>query len=132
MSEAEHEITVNKTFKKISDHVKQHKIAYSIGTIIVISGVAYYVGTRVGPSRTLSPSITFGINSKLDQRVITLVDRSGPPSWKVFCVETGEELNSQRAMARAHGILEQELSMHLNGLLNEVNGKHYVRRGLAA
>ena len=118
---------------KIKAHIGQHKVIYSVGTIVVIAGVSYYIGVRVGSPRILSPtSSIFGINNKLDQRVTTLVDRSGPPSWKTFCYETGEEFNSQRAMARAHDILEQDLSMHLNGLLNNVNGKHYGRSGLAA
>lgn len=118
-------------FDKVKAHVKRHKIVYSIGTVVVIAGVSYYIGTRVGATRILSPSIV-GNHNKLDQRVITIVNRKGPPSWIVYCVETGEEFDSQRLMALAHKIRERDLRAHLNGLLENVNGKHYVRKGLAA
>jgi hypothetical protein len=118
-------------FDRVKAHVGRHKVVYSVGGVIVVAGIAYYVGTRVGATRILSPSIV-GDNNKLNQKIITLVNRQGPPSWKIYCIETGEELNSQRAMALVHKISESDLSQHLNGLHEHVNGKHYVRRGLAA
>ena len=70
---------------RVKAHVGRHKVAYSMGTVVVVAGVAYYVGTLAGSSRTLSPSISgvISINNKLDQTVIKLVDRPGPPSWVI-------------------------------------------------
>jgi hypothetical protein len=127
------EIVINVPFvDKIGVHLKKHKTKYFVGTgVIVVAGIAYYIGTRNGSSRLLSPNASiFGINNKMDQTVIQLAERSGPPSWKTFCWETGEEVNSQRAMAYLHRISEHDLSDHLNGHLENVGGKHYGRRGL--
>jgi hypothetical protein len=116
---------------KVKAHIGRHKVAYSFGTVVVVAGVSYYVGTRVGSPKVFSNSIV-GINNKLDQRVVQLVDRKGPPSWIVRCVETNEEFVSQGKTAIAHGLRESDLRAHLNGMLDSVNGKHYVRLGLAA
>lgn len=118
-------------FDKVKMHVGRHKVLYSAGTIFVISGVSYYIGLRSGSTDILSPSVV-GINNKLDQSVITLIDRSGPPSWVTYCVETGEEWLSQRSAAIAEGIRMSDLSSHLNFGTELANGKHYGRRGLAA
>ena len=119
--------------EKIKAHIGRHKVVYSIGTGVVIAGVGYYIGVRVGSSKALSLTASIvGDNNKLDQRVIHLAERSGPPSWEILCRETGEKLNSQRAMAHAHRISEVDLSQHLNGFLDDVKGRHYVRTGLSA
>ena len=121
-------------FEEVKAHVGRHKVAYSVGTVVVVAGVAYYIGVRAGSSKTLSPSasIVGGINYKIDQKVITLVDRQGPPSWVIGQVGTDLEWNSQRETAISEGIRESDLRAHLNGLIKHVNGKQYFRKGLAA
>lgn len=122
---------MHEKLEKIKAHVGRHKVAYTAGTVVVIAGVSFYIGTRVGCSNTLSPSI-FGINNKLNQQVITLVDRKGPPSWVIGKVGTDLEWNSMEATAIAEGLRLRELRAHLNGLLDNVNGARYFRKGLAA
>ena len=121
---------------KVKEHVGRHKVAYSLGTIVVIAGVSYWVGVRTGSSFTLSElsnkGTVVGINNKMNQTVVQLVDRSGPPSWVIRCIETGEETLSQHEMASLHGLRVSDLRAHLNGYLDSVNDKHYVRLGLAA
>ena len=121
-------------FDKVKAHVGRHKVAYTAGTVVVVAGVSFYIGVRLGSARiSLDNSATLvGINSKLNHTVNVLVERPGPPSWMIRCIETGEEFLSQRSAAFAHGISPVDLSSHLNGYLENVNGKHYVRTGLAA
>ena len=133
----EHNHNINWNLDTVKTHVRKHKRAYSIGTVVVIAGVAYYIGTRTGPPRVALNVLSnkgsiFGINNKLDQRVITLVDRPGPPSWIIGKVGTNEEWSSQGLTAAANQIRESDLRAHLNGLLDNVNGERYYRKGLAA
>lgn len=132
MSSVELEPIVEETtLTRIKAHVKRHQVAYSVGGIVVIAGVSYYVGTRMGSSRTLSPSI-FGINNKMNQKVIVEAGRQGPPSWIIYWVEADREFDSQRELARLLGLSETHISKLLNGKRNPVDGLTLVRRGLAA
>lgn len=128
----EHKVpALENAFKNAKAHVKRHKVAYSVGAVVVVAGVSYYVGTRVGCSRTLSPSIV-GINNKLDQSVTILADRSGAPSWRIYWVEANREFNSQRELALFTGLSETHISKLMNGKRKAINGLTLVRRGLAA
>ena len=120
-------------FDKVKEHVGRHKVAYTAGAMVVVSGASFYVGARVGsPIAFTQKGTIVGINNKLYQTVVVLVNRQGPPSWMIRCVETGEEFLSQRSAAFTHNLTERELSRHLNGMLESVGGKHYIRTGLAA
>ena len=131
VSDSELELVVeDKTLDRIKNHVNRHKLAYSVGVVVVIAGVSYYIGTRMNSSRTLSPSI-LGINNKLDQSVVILADRSGPPSWRIYWVEANKEFNSQRELALLTGLSETHISKLLNGKRNPIDGFTLVRRGLA-
>jgi hypothetical protein len=118
-------------FDKVKEHVGRHKVAYSVGTVVVIAGVAYYFGVRNGSSKVVSNSI-IGNNNKLDQSVTHLVERSGPPSWVIGKIGTDEDWLSQGKAALAEGIRESDLRAQLNGKLDNVNGERYFRKGLAA
>jgi len=126
---------------RIKAHIKKHKPVYILGGVIVIAGITYLIvrstrlqgglginGLQGGPSNTAS--FNFGKNTKLDHVNFILSNRSGPPSWITFCEETQEKLNSQRAMALAHGISEGDLSKHLNHGKDLVNDRHYARVGM--
>jgi hypothetical protein len=121
----------------IREHFEKHKTAYCTGGLIVIAGITYYIarGTRLqrglgisglqrGPSNTAS--FIFG-----NQTIVNTVDRQGPPSWVVENVRTHERWLSQRATAIANNCRESDLSAHLNGLTDDVNGEVYRRLGLA-
>ena len=118
-------------FEEVKAHVGRHKVVYSAGTVIVIAGVAYCIGVRAGSSHTLCPSI-FGINNKLDQTVINLVNRPGPPSWVTYWVEKDLEFMSQEAVSEATGLSTSHISKQLNGKRPPVPGVTLIRRGLAA
>jgi len=68
---------------------------------------------------------------KNDQTIINSVDRPGPPSWVIENIDTHERWLSQRAAAIANGHRESQLSAHLRGATDKVNGKVYRRLGLA-
>ena len=57
--------------------------------------------------------------------------RSGPPSWVVRCVDTGDVYTSQRAAATALGIDERNISKMLNGLQETAEGLKFERICLA-
>lgn len=120
--------------EEIKAHVKKNKNAYIVGGCgIVFSGVVYYFGARSGSPRVLSPKASiFGINNKLDQKVIQIVDRSGPPSWITYWIEQDLEFDSQRLVSAATGLSESHISKQLNGKRIPVDGVTLVRKGLAA
>jgi hypothetical protein len=129
------EITLKVPFvDEIAAHIKRHKTAYIVGTTVVITaGVTYLVTRNTTLSKegsTNFASLIFGKNT-VNQTAITMVERKGPPSWITECTETGERLLSQRSMASAKGISEWDLSQHLNGNLDNVNGLHFKRIGMA-
>lgn len=116
---------------EVKAHVGRHKVVYSVGAVVVIAGIAYYIGFRVGTPKIVNNSI-IGNNNKLDQSVITLVDRRGPPSWVIGKAGTDEDWLSMDATAIAEGLRLRDLRAHLNGRLDSVNGERYFRKGLAA
>jgi hypothetical protein len=59
-------------------------------------------------------------------------DRQGPPSWVVRCKETGDIFTSQNSAAVKMNIPANNLSQHLNGVRDHVNGLHFERICLAA
>jgi hypothetical protein len=59
-------------------------------------------------------------------------NRQGPPSWVVRCLENNMICTSQQAMAQAMDLSSSELSKHLNGVLDTVQGYHFERVCMAA
>lgn len=116
----------------IKTHIERHKSAYLIGAGVAIAGVTWYFTgkayTKAGPTNVAS--LIFGKNT-VNQTAITMVERQGPPSHIVKCVETGETLLSQRSMAGLKGLNESHLSDHLNGGRPHVGGLHFERIGMA-
>lgn len=121
----------------VKAHVGRHQKAYTIGTYVVVAGVTVVVTrgmilrqvvTVDGVRVAIRPVALFA-----KQTVITIIqlDRSGPLSWVIRCVETGEEFMSQHAAAVAKGISETNLSKHLNGFQEHAGGLHFERIGLA-
>lgn len=59
-------------------------------------------------------------------------NRSGPPSWVIRCLETGKIFSSQNSCANEMELTSSELSKHLNGIMENVNGYHFERICMAA
>ena len=58
--------------------------------------------------------------------------RQGPPSWIVRCKETGVIFMSQSEAAQKMGLAANELSQHLNGIREHVEGYTFERIAMAA
>lgn len=126
----------------VKDHIKRHKRAYLLGSHIAVAGITYAImrstiaqrGMGVGIAQRgilNTASFSFGKKSSLNNVSFILSNRQGPPSWIIHCLETGETFLSQRAAAFAKGVNESDLSQHLNGLHENVNGLHFERLGVA-
>ena len=125
--------------EKTKAHFEKHKTLYCcVGTGVVVAGVTALVCKSSITIKTKNLERNIMVKSNIDKSTtitnvttVVNVDRPGPLSWMVECLETGARELSQRAMALADGISEDHLSEHLNGKRDHVNGLHYRRVGLA-
>jgi lactam utilization protein B len=126
---------------KLKDHIKKHKTLYcSVGTGVVFAGITAIVMRSVA-MQSISSSVTGTAGSSVTgtgKRVaisnISFIsaDRQGPPSWVVRCKETGKIFTSQRSASLEMGIIQTNLSKHLNGLQDNAEGFHFERICMAA
>lgn len=123
---------------RIKAHFERNKTRYLMGSYVVVAGATVLVTRGVvlrgaGPNFEGVKIIVRPISIFSKQIIYTIinVDRSGPLSWVVRCVETGEVFISQHAAAVAKGLSEPRLSSHLNGVSEHVGGLHFERIGLA-
>jgi hypothetical protein len=134
----EHKIVLDNVFKNVKNHFERHKVAYSFGAGFVTMGfVGYVTKGRLGVTFNTpidSDTIIVRPIALFSKQIVTVVkaNRQGPPSWIIECIETGEKALSQNAMAHLKGISRSELSNHLNGARESVNGLHYKRLAMAA
>ena len=144
--EAGHEEEVDVT-EDIRSHFQKNKNAYIAGivgftfasiTCLYMRGryEALAPGGAYGPE-TADTLVTMRPLSLLSNRmtnVVTVIDsnRQGPPSWVVRCLETGNIFTSQNAAADAMGLSATNLSQHLNGVQDSVNGFTFERICMAA
>ncbi len=61
-----------------------------------------------------------------------LSNRQGPPSWVVRCKETGDIFASQNSAANGMNLPANEISKHLNGVMDTVRGFTFERICMAA
>jgi hypothetical protein len=139
----EHELSVDKVRAGIRAHVDRHKNLYYVGSLAVVAGITYAItrstiaqrvmgeGLNAQRALTNTASFSFAKNATLNNVSFIVSNRQGPPSWVIKCVETGEEFLSQRSTAIAKGLRQSDLSQHLNGLQENVNGLHFERLCLA-
>jgi hypothetical protein len=120
------------------EHVKRYKEAYIVGalglagiTCLIMRDVVHQPINR-GISVVADRGISV-VGKKVTMNNVSYVsaNRQGPPSWRIRCLETKEQFESQRAAAMAMGLPENEISKHLNGLMDHVRGNHFERIGLA-
>lgn len=132
--------------KQIKEHFETHRELYigigvAVITSLVMRGIASQHISR-GIPVTTSPGIpgtgesvvlnnaskTFlGKSIILNSVSYIASERQGPPSWVIRCKETNVLFTSQRSAALEMGIPENELSRHLNGVLDHVRGYQFER-----
>jgi hypothetical protein len=127
-------------FDRFKQHVNEHKVPYLIGAGVGIAGITYAI-TRGVTSQPIGHGISVtaqdGI-SVLGKKVVMSnvsyisANRQGPPSWVTRCLESGEIYSSQALAAMHEKVDPSYLSKHLNGLMENANGKHFERICMAA
>ena len=123
--------------QQVVDHIKRHKVVYSIGATIVIAGVTYTITKSVKSSldagangsemTTLHSSIFSFYNS--GNNVVTSVHTGGRghPGFRVKHLGTNINFDTQGMAARAFDIPENIVSKHLNGKLLDAYGHQFER-----
>ena len=130
------------SIEKIKNHLKDYKERYIIGGICLVTGAGITVlimrgvasqhisrGSAVTATRGIAVS---GKNVVMNNVSYISSNRKGAPSWVVRCLETDQVFTSQRAAALGMDLVESELSKHLNGVRDHVNGYHFERICMAA
>jgi len=138
----------------IKAHIQEHKVAYSVGTTLVIAGISYALMRRIvtqhisrgipvaagrGIPVTVDKSVVinnaspfFGTNKTLNHVSYISSRRQGAPSWVIRCLETGDIYPSQLDAAKGMNLPASEISRHLNGSLDHVRGFNFERICMAA
>lgn len=131
----------NERFEKIKEHFKKHKLAYSCGAAALAGAGFTYLIMRGVTSRPISVSIgdaagcAIGVSGKKGvMSNISLIssNRQGSPSWVIRCLETDKVFTSQSKAASEMGLKASQLSDHLNGVRDHVNGFTFERIAMAA
>lgn len=133
---------------KVKKHLRENKKTYiSVGvTAIVVAGITYIIMRHHSKTYSirhelLEPAqhelLELGqkntiINSTLNNVSFISSNRKGPPSWVIRCLETNEIFTSQNEAARIMNLSISDISRHLNGLKDNVNGYHFERICMAA
>lgn len=143
--------------EKIKEHIQKHEVLYCcVFTGLGVAGITYVIMRSNASLKYISPgipgtanlgipeigentstnivsnSLFCGKSTVMNKVSYILSDRQGPPSWVVRCKETGNIFTSQRTAALETGVPENELSRHLNGMLEHVRGLHFERICMAA
>jgi hypothetical protein len=122
----EHNHNFNLNLDKVKAHVRRNKRAYSVGTVVVIAGVAYYLGTR----RTITQ---ISVAPVFNNMINNTVNNGGHMRKIVRCLETNEIWLSVTEAALAQGKNLSLMSQHLNHpeVVPHINELHFVIEALA-
>jgi hypothetical protein len=140
----EHKVSFEKVFDGISNHVKQHKVAYSLGAGIAIAGLTCLImrskprpmwgGMEPMPNAgfaNIASHFSSG-NKTINITNVLVREGRGHPGWPVQNLETKRVFFSQKQAADAFGIGEGTLSSHLKGKFSDANGLHFERVNLTS
>lgn len=134
------EIKLPPIFDPIKAHIERHKVAYSFGSGVVIAGITCVIMRDVvfqPIGRDIVVTARRGIavtGKKVVMNNVSYIsaNRQGPPSWVVRCKETGDIFTSQNSAAGIMNLPANNISQHLNGVRDHVNGFHFERICLSA
>jgi hypothetical protein len=132
---------VSHKVEKVKTHLQENKkfyIGISIG--LTVAGITYVIMRDVkitNISRELLATadrelLVIRQNGVMNNISYISSNRSGPPSWVVRCKETGDIFTSQREAAAVMNLSASDISRHLNGLKDHVNGNTFERICMAA
>lgn len=127
---------------KVKNHFKKHKNKYLIGLgAVACVGAGVGVGYSLGTHHTLKaisktpqqPQVVNTISPVFnnDNSSSNVVNMGGHQSKLVECLETGEIWKSVNEAASSAGVHPTNMSKHLNGRSDKVNGKTYAIVGVS-
>jgi hypothetical protein len=129
-------------YTKIKNHIEEHKLAYScVATGIVVATFTSIIMRSVASRQSIRGGISvpaqggisvLGKNNVLNNVSYISSNRTGPPSWVIRCLETGDLFTSQKSAALELEIPASEISKHLNGMMDNVRGYTFERICMAA
>ena len=126
------------SFERIKNHIKKHKVAYSIGAAVVIAGITYAIMRGRIEARALCRACgpetadTLVTNRPLfsifsGQRDITIRQEIGRPPYLIHDLTDDLWYRSQTRAAQALGASHSTVTRHLQGLRDHVGGHHLER-----
>ena len=128
--------------KEIKEHFAKYRNVYITAGIVVLASVVTGLTVYSVSKTDIKPVSVGDINTESNSNVAVNLGgtlnytiksgRKGPPSWVVRCVETGQLYSSQRQAANTLNLDKNNLSKHLNGLNDGVNGLHFERVCMSA
>ena len=114
--------------QKVKVHFKKHKVKYIVGGACLVVGgaVGYYLGNKGIINVQLVNTGSVEQHQYIDKS-INVLTRRGHAGNVVRCVETGEMFASQNRAAQLLGLNKFELSKHVRGLQDDVEGLHFEK-----
>ena len=114
--------------QKVKGHFNRNKGKYIIGGFctVVGVGVGIYMGNKGMINVQLVNTGVVEQNLTIDKSVNVLT-RRGHAGNVVRCVETGETFASQNRAAQLLGLNKFEVSKHIRGLQDDVEGFHFEK-----
>lgn len=143
---------------KIRDHIRKYKWVYITSGVILLAGSTWLIMRSTNTKLVLMLSAKDSIGDTLavqktplethgsyifknsianfgemNNSTVSVIERTGRghPGYLTRCLETNTLFKSQRAAADALNLNPAQLSDHINGLREHVNGYHFERLYLA-
>jgi hypothetical protein len=127
----EHEINLDRIVTNVKHHINKHRTAYWVGSLGVAAGLTYVVvRTRyAAPLDQITKQPFTIINNNITHIPIINLNtgRSGPLSYAVQKVSTGEKWRTQGLASAAEGLTDRALSRYFNHGTPLPNGEDYIR-----
>ncbi|WKW86840.1 hypothetical protein SEA_CONLEY_54 [Gordonia phage Conley] len=132
--------TPKNAFDKVKTHIQENKKVYIVGGVIVGGSAAlagaYILGTKTSPKEVenlVAPSIrqNAGLIWKSPPTIEVHIEALGDPGNIIQDLTTGKIYASQNQAAKAVGATASQISKHLAGQTNFVNGHEFVKLGKA-
>jgi hypothetical protein len=126
-------------FATVKQHVRNHKTAYTLGgATVVVAAVAaggYYYGVRTGANKAVALQYVsiVGNENTVTQTFEVYIEALGDPGNIVQEFIDGRPTNnfwaSQNQAAKEVGAWASDMSKHLNGKIDHINGRTFKRVG---
>ena len=114
--------------QKVKGHFKKHKVKYIVGGTCAVVGVG--VGVYLGNKGIINVQLVNTGEVTQVQNIdksINILTRRGHAGNIIRCVETGDVFASQNRAAELLGLNKFEVSKHIRGLQDNVEGLHFEK-----